>query len=113
MPSFVNIGAHIGAGTMVDTWATIGSCAQVGKHCHISGGAGVGGVLEPLQAAPPIIEAHCFIGARSEVVEGFVVGHHSVLAIGLFLGQSTRTSNTPTRPVSSGSVPPSRWGVSA
>jgi len=106
MPSFVNIGAHIGAGTMVDTWATVGSCAQVGKHCHISGGAGIGGVLEPLQAAPTIIEDHCFIGARSEVVEGVVVGHHSVIGMGVFLGQSTRIYNRMTGETSYGVVPP-------
>ncbi|HQY81945.1 MAG TPA: 2,3,4,5-tetrahydropyridine-2,6-dicarboxylate N-succinyltransferase, partial [Thermomonas sp.] len=96
MPSFVNIGAFVGEGTMVDTWATVGSCAQVGKHCHLSGGAGIGGVLEPLQASPTIIEDHCFIGARSEVVEGFVVGHHSVVGMGVFLGQSTRVYNRAT-----------------
>ena len=106
MPSFVNIGAHVGAGTMVDTWATVGSCAQIGKHCHLSGGAGIGGVLEPLQATPTIIEDHCFIGARSEVVEGFVVGHHSVIGMGVFLGQSTRIYNRATGEVSYGSVPP-------
>ena len=106
MPSFVNIGAHVGEGTMVDTWATVGSCAQVGKHCHLSGGAGIGGVLEPLQASPTIIEDHCFIGARSEVVEGFVVGHHSVIGMGVFLGQSTRVYNRMTGEVSYGSVPP-------
>ena len=106
MPSFVNIGAHVGAGTMVDTWATVGSCAQVGKHCHLSGGAGIGGVLEPLQATPTIIEDHCFIGARSEVVEGFVVGHHSVIGMGVFLGQSTRIYNRATGEVTYGSVPP-------
>ena len=106
MPSFVNIGAWIGAGTMVDTWATIGSCAQVGKHCHISGGAGIGGVLEPLQAAPTIIEDHVFIGARSEVVEGVVVGHHSVIGMGVFLGQSTRIYNRMTGETSYGVVPP-------
>ena len=106
MPSFVNIGAHVGEGTMVDTWATVGSCAQVGKHCHLSGGAGIGGVLEPLQAAPTIIEDHCFIGARSEVVEGFVVGHHSVIGMGVFLGQSTRVYNRATGEVTYGSVPP-------
>ncbi|HEY4554992.1 MAG TPA: 2,3,4,5-tetrahydropyridine-2,6-dicarboxylate N-succinyltransferase, partial [Lysobacter sp.] len=96
MPSFVNIGAHVGEGTMVDTWATVGSCAQIGKHCHLSGGAGIGGVLEPLQATPTIIEDHCFIGARSEVVEGVVVGHHSVIGMGVFLGQSTRIYNRAT-----------------
>jgi 2,3,4,5-tetrahydropyridine-2-carboxylate N-succinyltransferase len=106
MPSFVNIGAWVGEGTMVDTWATVGSCAQVGKHCHLSGGAGIGGVLEPLQASPTIVEDHCFIGARSEVVEGFVVGHHSVIGMGVFLGQSTRVYNRATGEVSYGSVPP-------
>lgn len=106
MPSFINIGAHVGEGTMVDTWATVGSCAQIGKHCHLSGGAGIGGVLEPLQATPTIIEDHCFIGARSEVVEGFVVGHHSVIGMGVFLGQSTRVYNRATGEVSYGRVPP-------
>ncbi len=106
MPSFVNIGAHVGAGTMVDTWATVGSCAQIGRDCHLSGGAGIGGVLEPLQASPTIIEDHCFIGARSEVVEGFIVGHHSVIGMGVFLGQSTRIYNRATGEVSYGSVPP-------
>ncbi|QNP40266.1 2,3,4,5-tetrahydropyridine-2,6-dicarboxylate N-succinyltransferase [Lysobacter solisilvae (ex Woo and Kim 2020)] len=106
MPSFVNIGAYVGEGTMVDTWATVGSCAQIGKHCHLSGGAGIGGVLEPLQASPTIIEDHCFIGARSEVVEGFVVGHHSVIGMGVFLGQSTRVYNRMTGEISYGSVPP-------
>ena len=106
MPSFVNIGAYVGEGTMVDTWATVGSCAQVGAHCHLSGGAGIGGVLEPLQASPTIIEDHCFIGARSEVVEGFVVGHHSVIGMGVFLGQSTRVYNRATGEVSYGRVPP-------
>ncbi|KGM56495.1 2,3,4,5-tetrahydropyridine-2,6-carboxylate N-succinyltransferase [Lysobacter arseniciresistens ZS79] len=106
MPSFVNIGAHVGEGTMVDTWATVGSCAQIGKHCHLSGGAGIGGVLEPLQATPTIIEDHCFIGARSEVVEGFVVGHHSVIGMGVFLGQSTRVYDRATGEISYGSVPP-------
>ncbi|MEN1972436.1 2,3,4,5-tetrahydropyridine-2,6-dicarboxylate N-succinyltransferase [Luteimonas sp. MJ204] len=106
MPSFVNIGAWIGEGTMVDTWATVGSCAQVGSHCHISGGAGIGGVLEPLQASPTIIEDHCFIGARSEVVEGVIVGHHSVIGMGVFLGQSTRIYNRSTGETSYGVVPP-------
>ncbi|QDH70618.1 2,3,4,5-tetrahydropyridine-2,6-dicarboxylate N-succinyltransferase [Lysobacter alkalisoli] len=106
MPSFVNIGAYVGEGTMVDTWATVGSCAQIGAHCHLSGGAGIGGVLEPLQATPTIIEDHCFIGARSEVVEGFVVGHHSVIGMGVFLGQSTRIYNRATGEVTYGSVPP-------
>ncbi len=112
MPSFVNIGAYVGEGTMVDTWATVGSCAQIGKHCHLSGGAGIGGVLEPLQASPTIIEDHCFIGARSEVVEGFVVGHHSVIGMGVFLGQSTRVYNRATKEVSYGSVPPGSVVVS-
>ena len=112
MPSFVNIGAYIGAGTMVDTWATVGSCAQVGKHCHISGGAGIGGVLEPLQASPTIIEDHCFIGARSEVVEGVVVGHHSVIGMGVFIGQSTRIYDRATGEVSYGYVPPGSVVVS-
>ncbi len=112
MPSFVNIGAHVGAGTMVDTWATVGSCAQVGKHCHISGGAGIGGVLEPLQASPTIVEDHCFIGARSEVVEGVVVGHHSVIGMGVFLGQSTRIYNRATKEISYGYVPPGSVVVS-
>jgi 2,3,4,5-tetrahydropyridine-2,6-dicarboxylate N-succinyltransferase len=106
MPSFVNIGASVVEGTMVDTWATVGSCAQIGKGCHLSGGVGIGGVLEPLQAGPTIIEDHCFIGARSEVVEGFVVGHHSVVGMGVFLGQSTRVYNRMTGEVSYGSVPP-------
>lgn len=112
MPSFVNIGAYVGEGTMVDTWATVGSCAQIGRHCHLSGGAGIGGVLEPLQASPTIIEDHCFIGARSEVVEGFVVGHHSVIGMGVFLGQSTRVYNRATGEVSYGSVPPGSVVVS-
>ena len=112
MPSFVNIGAHVGEGTMVDTWATVGSCAQIGKHCHLSGGVGIGGVLEPLQASPTIIEDQCFVGARSEVVEGVVVGHHSVIGMGVFLGQSTRIYNRATREVSYGYVPPGSVVVS-
>ncbi len=112
MPSFVNIGAHVGEGTMVDTWATVGSCAQIGKHCHLSGGAGIGGVLEPLQATPTIIEDHCFIGARSEVVEGVIVGHHSVIGMGVFLGQSTRIYHRATGEVSYGHVPPGSVVVS-
>jgi len=112
MPSFLNIGAHVGAGTMVDTWATVGSCAQVGRHCHLSGGAGIGGVLEPLQATPTIIEDHCFIGARSEVVEGFIVGHHSVIGMGVFLGQSTRIYDRATGEVTYGRVPPGSVVVS-
>src|SRR5690606_12962359 len=90
MPSFVNIGAYVGEGTMVDTWATVGSCAQIGRHVHLSGGVGIGGVLEPLQANPTIIEDNCFIGARSEVVEGVIVEQNSVLAMGVFLSQSTK-----------------------
>ena len=106
MPSFVNIGAYVGEGTMVDTWATVGSCAQIGKHVHLSGGVGIGGVLEPLQATPTIIEDNCFIGARSEVVEGVVVGHHSVIGMGVYLGQSTKIYNRMTGEVSYGYVPP-------
>lgn len=105
MPSFVNIGAHVGAGTMVDTWATVGSCAQVGARCHLSGGAGIGGVLEPLQASPTIIEDDCFIGARSEVVEGVVVERGSVIGMGVFIGQSTRIYNRETGEISYGRVP--------
>jgi 2,3,4,5-tetrahydropyridine-2-carboxylate N-succinyltransferase len=105
MPSFVNIGAYVGAGTMVDTWATVGSCAQIGARVHLSGGAGIGGVLEPLQAAPTIIEDDCFIGARSEVVEGVVVERGSVIGMGVFLGQSTRIYDRATGAVSYGRVP--------
>jgi 2,3,4,5-tetrahydropyridine-2-carboxylate N-succinyltransferase len=89
MPSYVNIGARVDDGTMVDTWATVGSCAQIGKNVHLSGGVGIGGVLEPLQAGPTIIEDNCFIGARSEVVEGVIVGHGSVISMGVYIGQST------------------------
>ena len=105
MPSFVNIGAFVGAGTMVDTWATVGSCAQIGKNCHLSGGAGIGGVLEPLQAGPTIIEDDCFIGARAEVVEGVVVEKGSVIGMGVFIGQSTRIYNRATGGISYGRVP--------
>jgi 2,3,4,5-tetrahydropyridine-2-carboxylate N-succinyltransferase len=105
MPSFVNIGAHVGAGTMVDTWATVGSCAQVGARCHLSGGVGIGGVLEPLQAAPTIIEDDCFVGARSEVVEGVVVERGSVIGMGVFIGQSTRIYNRAKDEVTYGRVP--------
>ncbi len=105
MPSFVNIGAFVGASTMVDTWATVGSCAQVGERCHISGGAGIGGVLEPLQAGPTIIEDDCFIGARSEVVEGVVVERGSVIGMGVFIGQSTRIYNRMTGEILQGRVP--------
>lgn len=106
MPCFVNVGAHVGAGTMVDTWTTVGSCAQIGRRCHLSGGVGVGGVLEPLQANPVIIEDDCFIGARSEVAEGFVVGRGSVIAMGVFLGASTRVVDRDTGEIFSGRVPP-------
>ncbi len=105
MPSFVNVGAYVGEGTMVDTWVTIGSCAQIGKHCHISGGVGIGGVLEPLQANPVIIEDNCFIGARSEVAEGVVVEEGSVLSMGVFLGASTKIVNRETGEVMYGRVP--------
>lgn len=106
MPSYVNIGAHVGDGTMVDTWATVGSCAQIGKHVHLSGGVGIGGVLEPLQATPTIIEDNCFIGARSEVVEGVIIGKGSVLSMGVYIGKSTRIYNRETREVMYGYVPP-------
>ena len=106
MPSFVNIGAHVGEGTMVDTWATVGSCAQIGKNVHISGGAGIGGVLEPLQAAPVIIEDDCFIGARSEVAEGVLVEQGSVLSMGVFLGASTKIVERATGEIFYGRVPP-------
>ena len=105
MPSFVNVGAYVGEGTMVDTWATIGSCAQIGKHCHISGGTGIGGVLEPLQAGPVIIEDNCFIGARSEVAEGVVVGEGAVISMGVFLGASTKIIDRETGEVFYGKVP--------
>ncbi|UXI66790.1 2,3,4,5-tetrahydropyridine-2,6-dicarboxylate N-succinyltransferase [Tahibacter amnicola] len=105
MPSFVNIGAYVGEGTMVDTWATVGSCAQIGKGVHLSGGAGIGGVLEPLQAGPTIIEDGCFIGARSEVVEGVVVERGSVIGMGVFLGQSTRILHRESGEISYGRVP--------
>ena len=106
MPCFVNVGAHVGDGTMVDTWATIGSCAQIGRNCHISGGTGIGGVLEPLQAGPVIIEDDCFIGARSEVAEGVVVGRGAVLSMGVFLGASTKIVDRDTGVVHVGRVPP-------
>ena len=105
MPSFVNLGAHVGKGTMVDTWATVGSCAQIGANCHISGGVGIGGVLEPLQAGPVLIEDNCFIGARSEVAEGVVVEEGSVLSMGVFLGASTKIINRDTGEVLVGRVP--------
>jgi 2,3,4,5-tetrahydropyridine-2-carboxylate N-succinyltransferase len=106
MPSFVNLGAYIDSGTMVDTWATVGSCAQIGKNVHLSGGAGIGGVLEPLQAGPVIIEDNCFIGARAEVAEGVVVGEGSVLSMGVYLGQSTKIIDRTTGEVFMGRVPP-------
>jgi 2,3,4,5-tetrahydropyridine-2-carboxylate N-succinyltransferase len=105
MPSFVNIGAYVDSGTMVDTWATVGSCAQIGKNVHLSGGVGIGGVLEPLQAAPTIIEDDCFIGARSEVVEGVIVEQGSVISMGVYIGQSTKIYNRMTGEVSYGRVP--------
>ncbi len=106
MPSFVNLGAYVDEGTMVDTWATVGSCAQIGKNVHLSGGVGIGGVLEPLQANPTIIEDHCFIGARSEVVEGVVVGEGSVLSMGVFISASTKIIDRETGEVFRGRVPP-------
>jgi len=106
MPSFVNLGAYVDAGTMVDTWVTVGSCAQIGKNVHLSGGVGIGGVLEPLQANPTIIEDNCFIGARSEVVEGVVVGEGSVISMGVFIGQSTKIVDRETGEVHMGRVPP-------
>ncbi len=105
MPSFVNLGAHVDSGTMVDTWATVGSCAQIGKKCHISGGAGIGGVLEPLQAGPVIIEDNCFIGARSEVAEGVIVEEGSVLSMGVYIGASTRIVDRETGEIHYGRVP--------
>ena len=105
MPSFVNIGAFVDSGTMVDTWATVGSCAQIGKNVHLSGGVGIGGVLEPLQAAPTIIEDDCFIGARSEVVEGVIVERGSVISMGVYIGQSTKIYNRLTGEVSYGRIP--------
>jgi 2,3,4,5-tetrahydropyridine-2-carboxylate N-succinyltransferase len=105
MPSYVNIGAYVDTGTMVDTWATVGSCAQIGKHVHLSGGVGIGGVLEPLQANPTIIEDHCFIGARSEVVEGVIVEQGSVISMGVFIGQSTKIYNRATGEITYGRVP--------
>jgi 2,3,4,5-tetrahydropyridine-2-carboxylate N-succinyltransferase len=106
MPSFVNVGARVGEGTMIDTWATVGSCAQVGAHCHISGGAGLGGVLEPLQAAPTIIEDNCFIGARAEVAEGVIVGEGSVLSMGVYLSGSTKIVDRASGEIFMGRVPP-------
>ncbi len=112
MPSYVNIGAYVDSGTMVDTWATVGSCAQVGKNVHLSGGVGIGGVLEPLQASPTIIEDNCFIGARSEIVEGVIVGEGSVISMGVYIGQSTKIYDRATGQVSYGYVPPGSVVVS-
>ena len=106
MPSFVNLGAYVDSGTMVDTWTTVGSCAQIGKNCHLSGGVGIGGVLEPLQASPVIIEDNCFVGARSEVAEGVIVGEGSVLSMGVYLGASTKIVDRASGQVHVGRVPP-------
>ena len=106
MPSFVNLGAYVDEGTMVDTWVTVGSCAQIGKHVHLSGGVGIGGVLEPLQAGPVIIEDNCFIGARSEIVEGVVVGEGSVISMGVFITSSTKIVDRNTGEIFIGRVPP-------
>nr|WP_072280954.1 2,3,4,5-tetrahydropyridine-2,6-dicarboxylate N-succinyltransferase [Rappaport israeli] len=105
MPSYVNIGAYVDEGTMVDTWATVGSCAQIGKNVHLSGGVGIGGVLEPLQASPTIIEDNCFIGARSEIVEGVIVEKGAVISMGVFIGQSTKIYNRETGEITQGRVP--------
>jgi len=112
MPSYVNVGAYVDEGTMVDTWATVGSCAQIGRNVHLSGGVGIGGVLEPLQANPTIIEDNCFIGARSEVVEGVIVGEGSVVSMGVYIGQSTKIYNRMTGEVSYGRIPPGSVVVS-
>jgi len=112
MPSYVNIGAYVGAGTMVDTWATVGSCAQIGRNVHLSGGVGIGGVLEPLQATPTIIEDDCFIGARSEIVEGVIVGTGAVISMGVFIGQSTRIYDRSSGEILQGRVPPGAVVVS-
>jgi 2,3,4,5-tetrahydropyridine-2-carboxylate N-succinyltransferase len=112
MPSFVNIGAYVDSGTMVDTWVTVASCAQIGKNVHLSGGVGIGGVLEPLQATPTIIEDNCFIGARSDVVEGVIVGEGSVLSMGVYIGQSTRIYDRETGEIHYGKVPPGSVVVS-
>ena len=112
MPSYVNIGAYVDEGTMVDTWATVGSCAQIGKNVHLSGGVGIGGVLEPIQANPTIIEDNCFIGARSEIVEGVLVEENSVISMGVYIGQSTKIYNRETGEVSYGRIPPGSVVVS-
>ena len=106
MPSFVNLGAYVDEGSMIDTWATVGSCAQIGKNCHISGGAGIGGVLEPLQANPVVIEDNCFIGARSEIAEGVIVGKGSVISMGVYIGASTKIVDRDTGEIYYGKVPP-------
>jgi len=112
MPSFVNVGAYIDRGAMIDTWATVGSCAQIGRNVHLSGGVGIGGVLEPVQASPTIIEDDCFIGARSEVVEGVIVGEGSVISMGVYIGQSTRIYDRATKEIHYGRVPPGSVVVS-
>jgi 2,3,4,5-tetrahydropyridine-2-carboxylate N-succinyltransferase len=112
MPSYVNVGAYVDEGTMVDTWATVGSCAQIGKNVHLSGGVGIGGVLEPVQANPTIIEDNCFVGARSEVVEGVIVGEGSVISMGVYIGQSTKIYDRATGEVSYGKIPPGSVVVS-
>ena len=112
MPSYVNVGAYVDEGTMVDTWATVGSCAQIGRNVHLSGGVGIGGVLEPIQANPTIIEDNCFIGARSEIVEGVIVGEGSVVSMGVYIGQSTKIFNRATGEVSYGRIPPGSVVVS-
>ena len=106
MPCFINIGGYVDEGTMIDTWSTVGSCAQIGKNCHISGGVGIGGVLEPLQASPVIIEDNCFIGARSEIAEGVIVGEGSVVSMGVYLGASTKIYDRKTKSISYGKIPP-------
>lgn len=106
MPSFINVGAHVGSGTMIDTWATVGSCAYVGKNCHISGGTGIGGVLEPIGEMPTIIEDNCFIGARSEIAEGVIVGEGSVISMGVYITQSTKIFNRETGEITYGNIPP-------
>ncbi|MEK6733820.1 MAG: 2,3,4,5-tetrahydropyridine-2,6-dicarboxylate N-succinyltransferase [Pseudomonadota bacterium] len=106
MPSFINVGAYVDEGTLIDTWAGIGSCAQIGRNCHISGGVGIGGVLEPIQSSPVIIEDNCFIGARSEVAEGVIIGEGSVLSMGVFLSKSTKIYNRLTKEISYGYIPP-------
>ncbi|MGH8657370.1 MAG: 2,3,4,5-tetrahydropyridine-2,6-dicarboxylate N-succinyltransferase [Gammaproteobacteria bacterium] len=112
MPCYVNIGAYVDSGTMVDTWATVGSCAQIGKNVHLSGGVGIGGVLEPVQAAPTIIEDDCFVGARSEIVEGVIVGRGSVISMGVYIGQSTKIYNRETGEIHYGFIPPGSVVVS-